>query len=480
MRRALTLGLLASSIAYDDAWITFRYAYNVLHGNGLVYNAGERFLGTTAPGYALLLALLAIPAPESIPFVSAIVCTVSLTAVGLGLFAFGRLHGHWLGGFLAAMFFVASPVSTEAFGGEMVPQVALIVWAIVAQASGRSIAAVVLASAATIVRPDGLVGLMAVGAHQLWTRRRLPWREMAIAGTILAIWFGALWLYYGWPLPQTLAAKNAQRLSGLWRELGTDLFLWFKALTVHGTVYFNYRPSIGFTLFVYSAGAGAAALLWLRFWWFLLAWPVLYLLAYRQLHLPFYHWYAIPPLVAVAVAAAAGAEGLAALVGRLDRTTRPMAADAAAIRWNEALVGIVAMVAIVVPMARFSAANAAQYPSPPERAYTGLGRWIDANAPPRASVGYVEIGILGYYARRPIVDPLGLVNRDAAPHVARRDLLWAYQHYRPDYIIHNPAFFPEYLGVVLNQPWFQQEYRAIATMDSGRREPVVIYQRVKR
>jgi hypothetical protein len=43
----------------DDSYITFRYARNLLAGLGLVYNSGERVLGTTTPVYTLLMAGLA-------------------------------------------------------------------------------------------------------------------------------------------------------------------------------------------------------------------------------------------------------------------------------------------------------------------------------------------------------------------------------------------------------------------------------------
>src|SRR5215210_2075718 len=39
----------------DDAYITFRYARNLAAGMGFVYNPGEAVLGTTTPGYTLLL-----------------------------------------------------------------------------------------------------------------------------------------------------------------------------------------------------------------------------------------------------------------------------------------------------------------------------------------------------------------------------------------------------------------------------------------
>src|SRR5258706_3941841 len=45
--------------AVDDSFITFRYAQNALEGHGLVFNAGERYYGSTAMGYAALLAAIA-------------------------------------------------------------------------------------------------------------------------------------------------------------------------------------------------------------------------------------------------------------------------------------------------------------------------------------------------------------------------------------------------------------------------------------
>src|SRR5205085_9404022 len=43
----------------DDAFITFRYARNLVSGSGFVFNTGQRVLGTTTPLYTILLASLA-------------------------------------------------------------------------------------------------------------------------------------------------------------------------------------------------------------------------------------------------------------------------------------------------------------------------------------------------------------------------------------------------------------------------------------
>ncbi len=41
----------------EDFYITLRYAENIAHGNGFVYNLAHHVLGTTTPLYTLFLAL---------------------------------------------------------------------------------------------------------------------------------------------------------------------------------------------------------------------------------------------------------------------------------------------------------------------------------------------------------------------------------------------------------------------------------------
>ena len=78
-----------------------------------------------------------------------------------------------------------------------------------------------------------------------------------------------------------------------------------------------------------------------------------------------------------------------------------------------------------------------------------------ADTPPDATVGYIEIGLVGYHARRRMVDPFGLVTPGVAEAIARRDFLHAYRTHRPDVILHQPGYFPaEYLGILVDEAWF--------------------------
>src|SRR5205085_5147793 len=65
----------------DDPYVTYRYAYNLAHGNGFVFNAGERVQSTTTPLFTLILALGGL-AGLDIP-------VFAYWLSGLGLLAFG-------------------------------------------------------------------------------------------------------------------------------------------------------------------------------------------------------------------------------------------------------------------------------------------------------------------------------------------------------------------------------------------------------
>jgi hypothetical protein len=81
----------------DDAYITYRYARNLVTGHGFAYNPGEHVLGTTTPLFTLLLALLA---KAGVPFEAAgpavgVVCDLVLCF--LLWRAFARRGPAWLG-----------------------------------------------------------------------------------------------------------------------------------------------------------------------------------------------------------------------------------------------------------------------------------------------------------------------------------------------------------------------------------------------
>jgi hypothetical protein len=209
---------------FEDAFITYRYAEHLAHGEGLAYNPGEVVEGFTSFAWTLLLALA-----------SRLTLPIEATSRALSLgFALGILHvttriaDEW-GGLGARGGWVFAPALLVAAGGswafhaatgmETTLFVLLIQLALLysTRDSQRSaLAAALCLAASALVRPEG-VGFFAVIAAGLAFdaegRRVLPSMVAVFAGVYVPF-FAWRWHHFGWPLPNTYYAK-AQLSSAL-------------------------------------------------------------------------------------------------------------------------------------------------------------------------------------------------------------------------------------------------------------------------
>ena len=145
------------------------------------------------------------------------------------------------------------------------------------------------------------------------------------------------------PLPGTLAAKQAQRASGVWGALGTGFALWLVALTPFDTPFTVPRTHSGFATFLGLGLSGLIVLPWRRGWWPLAAWPIASCIAFRQMRLPFYHWYAVSPALLLALGAGLSCDPSARFLGAAANRWWP----AASARWRASTVAAVVIAAIV-------------------------------------------------------------------------------------------------------------------------------------
>jgi hypothetical protein len=469
LERAVALGaLIAVSgwvayagglYAYDDAFITYRMAANLASGHGFVYNPGEWHLGSTAALYGMLLAALAwLSGPDRIPVISGVVSCASMFATGVMLPALGASAGDgdpagaargWRAGVAAGLLYAASPLLFVTFGGEMPFLLALVTGAFLAERRGRSALAAVLAALAALTRPDGVLVVGAVLATMAIRGRRWPWREGVLAGAVLLPFLALAWHAYGSPLPSTLPAKLAQRDSGLWGTFGRGLVDWLRLFLWDTT-----RPNLGFapvappTLWLWIA-AGAVAVWRQRSFLPLLAWTAAFTGAYALLRVPFYHWYAAPAALGLCILGGAGLaraiEGLVSLVS--SRLAAP----------EPALAGVVVIAAaLAISLPPLAALPRTSRLNDNVRLYIEAGHWLAAQTRPRSRVGYYEIGYIGFYGQRPMVDALGLIDPSIAPAVRAHDFARAFREARPDYILEKPGAG---LNTFLAERWFAEEYR---------------------
>lgn len=90
---------------------------------------------------------------------------------------------------------------------------------------------------------------------------------------------------------------------------------------------------------------------------------------------------------------------------------------------------------------------------PRYRIYRVAGEWLRANAPADARVGALEVGVIGYFARRPMVDFAGLLQPDVAQ-VMRRETsyedtaLYAVERYQPEWVVQLEGQLPRFADYV--------------------------------
>ena len=211
--------------AVDDAYISFRYAENLVKGNGLVFNAGERVEGYTNFLWTVLLALFmrlgASPSTASILLGGAF----GVATLLLG-YQFCRLE--WPHRPLVAAIamislavdgsfalWAVSGMETSMFAFLVLAAVTCHVWEWKTDRPGFVSGAVVALAAMT--RPEGLLVFVVLMAHQVLARlivqrRLVAAADVAKAGTFVALYLPYyLWryYYYGFLLPNTFYAKVA-------------------------------------------------------------------------------------------------------------------------------------------------------------------------------------------------------------------------------------------------------------------------------
>ncbi|NJK82112.1 MAG: hypothetical protein HC914_20550 [Chloroflexaceae bacterium] len=290
--------------------------------------------------------------------------------------------------------------------------------------------------------------------------RRLPWGALVLFGALLLPWFVFAWAYFSEPLPVTLAAKRQQALLEGSRSFAEGVL----RLARDYWAFPMQRIGVG------MAGIGMVALL-LRYraWLLLVGWTVLYSVAYIVLGVSSYFWYNAPLVVGWVALASLGVQALADGV-------RALIGERAGV-WVGALVGAALIITLLLPQVLVLNYHRIT-PDTRLEIYREVGLWLHDNTPPTASVGTIEIGIIGYYARRPMIDFAGLLQPATAQQFGAASsygdaAAWATFTYQPAYLVFHRQPFPQ----LLHNERFQEQCYQVHSISHPRYPlPLVIYQ----
>lgn len=444
-RLALVAGLvLASALMWplrgyltDDTFIHLQVARHLAEGHGPVFNVGERVYGSTSPLWVALLGGAMAIGRDGLASARAIGVIATLASILL----FFQLLRHTVRtpSLRAAATLVwaghAWMMRWSVSGMETPLAVMLTLAGFVVFTAGepwgkRAAATGACWALAALARPEGVVLLLLWGlvllpgvATRGGVRRLLS--GVAFPLLLYGGWLIAARAYYGTFWPQTLAAKAAggvglaDHLQILWRELqivgATD------AIPV---------AVLGLALVRGRMGPRRLDAEGLLPWAWVLGIPVLY--AVRGV--PVLSRYLLLILPAVAWLAWGAAEGLWVGEGRSPAHARRVATVAALLA---ALMlvenGVIYRTQVFPHVRTFSPAL--------EGSLVTWGRWFDRHAAPEAVIATPDIGAIGYFSRRRVVDLAGLVTPAMIPILERETEEEAVANFdfasfaRPDYLI---------------------------------------------
>jgi arabinofuranosyltransferase len=429
----LLLSISIFDCTLDDAFISFRYAFNLAHGKGLVFNVNDRIEGFSNPLWVLILSLFQTCGVD-----------MAVAAKMLGL-ACGVLT-LYLAWRISRRVFDLSPAVHFCLTAYLATNVSFVYYAISGMETGFYLfcvlsmicllqedqygPATLFCSLLVLTRPEGILFAvpLIVGLFQR-TPVQAGVRRLGLLPVAIYILMVALrWLYYSRLLPNTYSAKMP------------ELSWTVGALLGHA------KALVGYTLFQSTIGipmlilffAGCAVLAnrktapllsaigcmgffvclskgdWMSYWRFYL--PVL-------------------PLIVILAFAA------------LDYLVRRIMKE-----YPGRLVIVAAALLLVPNAARTAQAisdlrtGANLNPAMHSRKHIEIGRYLKESGHPGDKVVVNEIGAIGFYSDLTIIDMLGLTDRNI-PDLRTRNRLDDYARYimdqNPAYILLNDRQSPE-------------------------------------
>lgn len=403
----------------DDSWIYATMARNLATGHGFAFNPDQPVAGATGPLYTFILALLYFLFHEVIwsAKIFGITCQIG-AGIGIYLTAIALFPGRRFLALLAALLVVTSPpLLWGMLSGMEIPLYLLLVCAGLAfYVRSRHRVAVLLWSIGVWVRPDGLF-LVALG---LLGRPKEAVKRALVAAPVLLAFFAFNYLIGGHWMPQTVGAKahfGIDLVGRTWNMMREWAALWgvpyLKLETVEEPILF---------LVLLLIGTVVAFRRWPLFVLYAIGFPLaLSLFREQSASHKRYILYVIPFAMLLIVMA-------------IDFLSRKVGGRRAARIAAAAAVGCLVWQSFLIPEKASVYAWNVQNINKMQRL---LGTFVKLTTQPGDIVAVNDIGAIGYFGERPVVDLMGLIS-------PRRSLPDNLEHYRPKLLIVFLTWFQEY------------------------------------
>lgn len=482
----------------DDAYITFRYARNIVEGAGFVYNPGEHVLGTTTPLYTLVLSLFAfILSPAAIPWIAVALNALSDAISAILVFKLIKQFAESdVVAWASAISFALAPLSVTAavWGMETSFYTMLLLLTYHFWMKGATHGAALVSGLTLLTRPDAAILVLLIFGSMLIVREKIPFTELGLFLVLVAPWLIFSWLYFGSPVPNSFIAKAAK-----WSIAQPETSAWVVFAWYLGALFIGYRPVAGiwhlariiFNAVFSTIGVASAAMVgnWKALLFF--SYPLLYMAVSLLLEASMFPWYVIPlqPFAIMAVVM-----GLAHLA-------RPIFADGKGSRYlpvrsSTAFFLLLWMIPLMMALSEYTFISVDDGKlsirggiiGQREELYRQAALELAPQVTVATRVATSEIGSLGYHSRAHILDAAGLVSPIATSYFplevyttedGRKEIpeipLSFVLDLEPDYVV-APEMYVR--GILVGQPPFEESYELVKVLGSPQgTEGVLIFRR---
>ena len=469
---------------YDDAYITLRYAQNIFHGDGFVYNYGEYVYGASSPLYTLMMAAVsAVASDQILPLAARCIGCIGLLAVVFVLWKFLQLTT--LAKFVMAIGLVSYPrIFYSSIGGMEECFILLLMGLSFAAAMRHSrfwLGIVIALLFVTKVDTLAWVACLLVG--ETLSKKRVPWEPV-----VVALLFSLPWIVYsaytfGSVFPHTIEAKQVAHVQ-------MDGFHLYDALLLAVPDGFkdNLWLAMLFGVFAYgSLGICLWSVVRTKDWRFLVfpLYCVAYIMALFASGTPLGLWnrWTVPVWGALIVS-------FSYVVNSLDARFHSWFSLFDVPR-RGTIVGVLVVLcfSLLTPFVYYNRRSLESY------SFREAGEWLRDHAARDESVFLEPIGLIGYLSKLYVHDYIGLVSpavvvaRKAGMNSNRwfvrylKDRLPTYVILRSEEIRNNEFAYGGYgdgLFTSEEKDWFDKEYqRVIQTSRGPEIDRLVVYKRGK-
>jgi len=428
--------LFQTDFVADDALITYRYAENLIQGHGLVYNIGEKVLGTTTPLLTLLIAIfikIGVTPTLFSPILN--ICCDAVSAI-LIVLAFRFLFNRTGFGFFAALLFGLFPATCvwATSGMEVSLYTMCLLGSLFLFLFKRIGWSFFFLGCALLTRIDALVLLVALVLTSLIAKERIGWKPWLVLILVLAPWLIAATLFYGSPIPNSLIAKKVF-YSQLPEFQSTPIeiingFI-FGGKTSLVSSFYSVLFNIGFLILLGFALLGT---LWIllkeRRFWILPMWLGGYVAFFIVGKTHMHPWYFVPFYGVYITLIGLGVswiwDGFFSLIRNVSfsRFLKTGIVTAAIV---VGVVGIRYETKVIVHLLK-------EYQKT-EDFLTGIALWLKENSDETDKIYYSDIGKLGYFSKRYILDSVGIISPVVTKYYKQKDWLGPIREVQPEFVM---------------------------------------------